>query len=121
MYEEINGLVKKYEDEVAERSKKKNPQYYHALNNLNWSRCLQAALAGQPLPPDAWSKLCGSSQGTSVTSIPCTKLKIELHDGDRIMDILDAHRDIPDIHDQLKRAVDEQGFRVEGFYIRTRK
>lgn len=119
MYEQINDLVQKYQEEVTMRSKKKNPQYYHALNNLNWALCLQAALSNKPLPTEAWSRLCGTSR-VAPSPVSTSTLSIELHDGDRIMDILDAHRDIPDIHDQLKRAIDEQGFKVDGFYIRRR-
>lgn len=118
----INELVAKYEAEVRERSVKKNPQYYHALRNLQWSRCLQAALNNNPLPEDDWSALCGNKplRRVSTTSDP---FNFDPKPGDKVLDLLNEARSrtstpcADKMHEKFEEALRRNNCHVDGFYV----
>lgn len=118
----IDELVAKYDAEVRERSTHKNPQYYHALRNLQWSRCLQAALNNSPLPTDDWSALCGEKSSKSAGSGSAT-FNFDPKPGDKVLDLLDKARKrtstpVSDrMHDQFEEALRRNHCHVEGFYV----
>lgn len=116
----IEELVTKYETEVRERSVKKNPQYYHALRNLQWSRCLQAALNNRALPEDDWSALCGEKTSGSSSG---RAFKFNPKPGDNVLELLDKARaststPVADkMHEQFEEALKKNKCHVEGFYV----
>lgn len=120
----IDELVNKYEAEVRERSVKKNPQYYHALRNLQWSRCLQAALSNKPLPEDDWSALCGEKPSKSGGSCRID-FGFNPKPGDNVLDALNKARKrtstpVSDgMHQQYEDALKRNKCHVEGLYVRA--
>lgn len=118
----IDELVNKYETEVRERSVKKNPQYYHALKNLQWSRCLQAALSNNPLPQDDWSALCGEKLPRRGPT-DYDPFNFDPRPGDKVMDLLGAARNrtstpVSDrMHERFEEALRRNHCHVEGFYV----
>lgn len=119
----IDELVNKYETEVRERSVKKNPQYYHALRNLQWSICLQAALSNKPLPEDAWGAICGTSSKSSGPS--SIDFGFNPKPGDNVLDTLNKARKrtstpVSDgMHQQYEDALKRNKCHVEGLYVRA--
>ncbi len=119
----IDELVAKYEAEVRERSTHKNPQYYHALRNLQWSRCLQAALSNQPLPGDDWSALCGEKPSRRGSMSASTSFNFDPKPGDKVLDLLDEARSrtstpVSDrMHEQFEEALRRNHCHVDGFYV----
>lgn len=115
----IDELVTKYENEVRERSVKKNPQYYHALRNLQWSRCLQAALNNRALPEDDWAALCGEKAPRGSGHA----FKFDPKPGDKVLELLDKARastatPVADkMHEQFEEALKKNKCHVEGMYV----
>ena len=112
---EVQNLVKKYADEVKMRSSHKNPMYYAAVRNHQWAVCLLAALNNEELPQDVFNALCGNKSKTTTTAT--VDLKPELTPGVNIMDVLNRHRDIPNLHDNVEECMRELHVHVEGFYV----
>lgn len=116
LHVQVQAVVTKYENEVRERSVKKNPQYYHALRNLQWSRCLQAALNNQELPEDDWAALCGEKASGCV-------FKFDPKPGDKVLELLDKARastatPVADkMHEQFEEALKKNKCHVEGLYV----
>lgn len=119
----IDELVTKYETEVRERSVKKNPQYYHALRNLQWSRCLQAALNNQELPEDDWVALCGEKAPRGSGTCSGRVFKFDPKPGDKVLELLDKARagtttPVADkMHEQFEEALKKNKCHVEGLYV----
>lgn len=107
-------------EEVQERSTHKNPMYYHALKDLHWANVVCSLLQNQ-LPPqsdvDALLGIKQSREQASTTDLSSVLAK-QVAPGVNVMTILDKYRDtVPDIHDQLKRVIEQQHLKVKGFYI----
>lgn len=112
----INNRLKQLKEEVDERSKHKNPMYYAALNNYRWCSIVVTLMEGQWPMDSEIEAVCGVKQvRSSTTQLDLTKL---VKPGVNVMDIINKYREsVPDIHDQLKRAIEQQHLRVKGFYI----
>lgn len=105
-------------EEVAERSKHKNPMYYAALNNFRWCGIVVALMEGDWPMDSEVEAVCGVKQAHTSTTDLSGELTKLVKPGANVMTILDKYRDtVPDIHDQLKRVIEQLHYKVEGFYI----
>ncbi len=114
----IRTRLKQLEEEVQARSKHKNPMYYKALENYRWCSIVSDLLNGMTPDIKEVEAVCGvKSARTSTTQPSAIDLSDEIIEGANVMDIINRHRDIPNIHDILKQAIADEGYAVEGFYI----
>lgn len=115
----ISNRLQQLSDEVSKRAGHKNPMYYKALENYRWCRIVHALLNGdQPAVGDI-EAVCGVKAARTSTTQPdvLSLLREEVVEGVNVMDIINRHRDIPNVHDLLKQAIADEGYVVEGFYI----
>lgn len=113
-------LRNKLEAEVRTRSSHKNPMYYHALKDLNWCTVVCALLNNELPEQGAVDALLGVKRPKeAVGGVDITDTLVKLvKPGVNVMSILDKYRDtVPDIHDQLRRVINNQHLMVKGFYI----
>lgn len=116
--EMIRARCTQLKEEVDERSKHKNPMYYAALNNFRWCSIVVTLMEGQWPMDSEIEAVCGVKQARTTSpasNIDLTKL---VKPGVNVMDIINKYRDtVSDIHDQLKRVIEQQHLKVKGFYI----
>lgn len=123
---EFEQRLELLEKETSERSRHKNPQYYHVLKDTTWCRIVVALLKNTAPSEDDINYVLGiRSKQRCSTTLPEDVLNA-VKDGSitkmNVMDILDKYRDtVPNLHSMLQNALKEAGYVCKGFHIVTEK
>lgn len=113
----IQARLKQLKEEVAQRSSHKNPMFYAALNNLRWCTIVMELMEGDWPMDNEVEAVCGVKQPRTTQSANLDFSKY-IKEGANVMDVLNKYRDtVPDIHDKYRKAIEDAGYVVKGFYI----